>query len=249
MNARQWQEQFAARIRDPERATQPSWIQPERMAIYEELFFNNVESFVSNGFPILHSLFDDERWQRLIRDFLRDHRCTTPYFSKLGEEFIAWLETSYQSEEGDPPFMTELAHYEWIELALTLADSAACGQLPAGSWHWSPLALPLAYRWPVHHLGPKYWPASEPELSTCLLVWRDAQEQVRFMQLTPFAYHLACRLREAGEKGEVPRLAELLPELAKQSGLSANEAYFQHVHALLRSWLRQNILLGALPLE
>ncbi|AZC84014.1 DNA-binding domain-containing protein [Pseudomonas chlororaphis] len=249
MSAQQWQEQFATRIRDPEQGVQPSWIQPERMAIYEALFFNNVDSFVSNGFPVLRSLFAEARWLCLIRAFMRDHRCTTPYFSKLGEEFIAWLKTAYRAEDGDPTFLVELAHYEWVELALTLAESTTGEQLPAGTLHWSPLALPLAYHWPVQHLGAEYRPESPPEQPTCLLVWRDTEEQVRFMQLTPFTYHLACRLREASEQGPVPRLAGLLSELAKQSDLNADEAYFQHVHSLLETWLRQDILLGTLPLE
>lgn len=249
MNAQKWQEQFAARIRAPELAIQPSWVNPERMAIYEELFFNNVESFVRSGFPVLHSLFDEARWLRLIRAFIRDHCCTTPYFIKLGEEFITWLNTAYQAEDNDPLFLIELAHYEWVELALTLADFTACDHLPAKTVYWSPLALPLAYQWPVQNLGPHHRPEIAPEQPTCLLVWRDAEEQVRFMQLTPFTYHLACRLREVSERGQIPRLPALLSELAEQSAITADEAYFQQVHTLLEDWLRQDVLLGTLPLE
>ncbi|MEN1639897.1 putative DNA-binding domain-containing protein, partial [Pseudomonas aeruginosa] len=155
MNHTTLQRRFAARIRDPQQALPPG-IATERMAIYEELFFNNLDGFISSGFPVLRQLFDEPRWHRLVRAFMREHRCRTPYFSQLGEEFIGWLQDGYRAEEGDPPFLLELAHYEWVELALSLAE-APVETLPQ-AWSWSPLAWPLAYRWPVHRLGPSHRP-------------------------------------------------------------------------------------------
>ena len=122
MNHTTLQRRFAARIRDPQQALPPG-IATERMAIYEELFFNNLDGFISSGFPVLRQLFDEPRWHRLVRAFMREHRCRTPYFSQLGEEFIGWLQDGYRAEEGDPPFLLELAHYEWVELALSLAEA------------------------------------------------------------------------------------------------------------------------------
>ncbi|MFL9694731.1 HvfC/BufC family peptide modification chaperone, partial [Aeromonas veronii] len=79
MNHTTLQRRFAARIRDPQQALPPG-IATERMAIYEELFFNNLDGFIRSGFPVLRQLFDEPRWHRLVRAFMREHRCRTPYF-------------------------------------------------------------------------------------------------------------------------------------------------------------------------
>lgn len=222
-------EVFAARIRRPEATPLLPGIAPERMALYEELFFNNIQSFIDSGFPVLRRLFDDARWQRLLRAFIADYRCHTPYFLQIGEEFIAWLQQGYVAEPVDPPFLLELAHYEWVELALDVADA----ELPTQGW--SPLAWPLAYVWPVQQLGMDYCPATPPAEPTCLLAWRDADDRVRFQQLSPFAYHLALRL-QAGEAS-----SEALVNLAADSGLPADQHYFNQACALLQEWQRQAI--------
>ena len=223
------QTRFAARIRDPEGVPLLPGVSAARMAVYEQLFFNNLESFLASGFPVLRSLFDDQRWQRLVRSFLSQHRCRTPYFLQIGEEFVDWLAQDFVAEAGDPPFLAELAHYERVELTLDVATDT----LPHSGW--SPLAWPLAYVWPVQRLGRDHRPAAPPTEPTCLLAWRDRHERVRFQQLSPFAYHLALRL-QAG----VPSHQALL-DLAESSGLAADEHYFASARLLLDDWQRQDI--------
>lgn len=220
---------FAARIRQPQGEALLPGITAERMAVYEGLFFNNIESFLSSGFPVLRRLFDDARWQRLVRSFIAGHRCATPYFLEIGAEFVGWLQQGFVAEADDPPFLLELAHYERVELELDVATAT----LPTQGW--SPLAWPLAYAWPVQRLSAEYQPLHAPAEPTCLLAWRDAAEKVRFQQLSPFAYHLAVRL-QAGEASAAALLA-----LAEESGLPADESYFNHARALLDDWQRQDI--------
>ena len=64
------QYEFAANIRDPEKEPAPADIEERRMAVYRELFYNNVESFISGTFPVLRKLHRDEPWHALIRDYL-----------------------------------------------------------------------------------------------------------------------------------------------------------------------------------
>lgn len=223
------QRAFAARIRQPAQQPLLDGISGARMAVYETLFFNNIEGFVSGAFPVLHRLIEASRWQRLVRSFIAEQRCVSPYFLEISQEFLAWLQQGYVAEAGDPPFILELAHYEWVELALDVSEA----ELPAQGW--SPLAWPLAYRWPVQRIGADFQPR-EPEVDpTCLLVWRDAQDKVRFMQLSPFAYQLALRL-QAGEAAEPALLA-----LAQQHGLNADAAYFNNAQTLLAQWQSQAV--------
>ena len=220
---------FAARIRSPESVALLPGISNERMRVYEQLFFNNLEGFLASGFPVLRSLLSDERWQRLVRAFLVSYRCRTPYFLQIGEEFVAWLEQGFVAETDDPAFLAELAHYERVELALDVStdELPACG--------WSPLAWPLAYAWPVQRLGHDYRPLVPPPEPTCLLAWRDRDDRVRFQLLSAFAYHLALRL-QAGEPSH-----EALLDLAESNGLPADNHYFANARMLLDEWQRQDI--------
>jgi hypothetical protein len=218
MSARD-QAAFAARIRQPQAEPLLPGISVERMAVYEELFFNNLDGFITSGFPVLCRILGEARRQRLVREFIARHRCATPYFLAIGGG----------AEQGDPGFLAELAHSERVELALDVATD----RLP--SHGWSPLAWPLAYAWPVQRIGADYQPREAPAEPTCLLAWRDAAERVRFQQLSPFAYHLALRL----QAGQLP--LEALPDLAEASGLKADEPFFTNARVLLDGWQRQDI--------
>ena len=50
---------FAAHIRDPEHAPAPGDVEPRRMAVYTELFYNNIESLLAANFPVIRRLHDD----------------------------------------------------------------------------------------------------------------------------------------------------------------------------------------------
>ena len=71
---------FAAHIRDPQGAPAPGDIEDRRMAIYRSLFFNNLKSLLSNMFPVLKKLHSPDAWSAIIRQFMQQHRATTPYF-------------------------------------------------------------------------------------------------------------------------------------------------------------------------
>ena len=223
------QRTFAARIRQPAEQPLLDGISAGRMAVYEELFFNNIEGFISGAFPVLHRLIEASRWQRLVRSFIAEHQARTPYFLQISQEFLAWLQEGYVAEPGDPPFILELAHYEWVELALDVSEA----ELPEQGW--SLLAWPLAYQWPVQRIGVDFQPAKPPGEPTCLLVWRDGQDKVRFMQLSPFAYQLAVRLQAGAEAKSA------LYDLAQSHGLPADKHYFRNAQILLDDWQSQGI--------
>src|SRR5215467_11322326 len=150
---RAMQSAFAAHMRDPAHAPAPSDIEPRRMAMYADLFFNNVESLLSANFPVIRTLYADNAWRAMVREFYREHRCHTPLFTEIAREFMRWLEARAEKAAGDPPFLVELAHYEWSELSLALdeAEIAAVAHDPAGDVVEgipvvSPLARVLAYR-------------------------------------------------------------------------------------------------------
>ena len=117
------QRRFAAHIRDPDRNPAPADVEDRRMKVYRELFFNNVSSLLAGNFPVLRALCDDDAWRALVRDFYSRHRCRTPLFPEVAREFLRYLQDGRAPHQDDPPFLLELAHYEWTELALSLDPS------------------------------------------------------------------------------------------------------------------------------
>lgn len=203
------QGQFAAYIRDPDNMPIPAEVDPKRMAMYRELFFNNIKSFLNSNFPVLRKLFSDEQWHALAQDFFLNHRCSTPHFSEIAEEFLDYLQNE-RREPNDFPFLLELAHYEWVEMALSIAqdeptfgDEAFANDIFNRTIMLSPVAWPLVYRYPVERIGPDFLPQEPSKQPSYLVVYRDRGDEVHFMQTTPLTYHLLQLIeQQPGINGE-----------------------------------------------
>jgi hypothetical protein len=222
---------FAAHIRDPRNNAAPVGVEDRRMGIYRELFFNNVEGFLGSSFPVLHKLMDEHSWHALARDF----------YDYLNEE--------RGERDSDLPFMRELAHYEWVELALSVAENdeqtplAVDGDLLAGAPLLSPLAWPLAYRYPVHRIGPDFQPREPDAQPTYLLVYRDTRDEVGFIELNAVSARLFSLLQE--QPGQCGRA--LLQQIAAELRHPDPELVVQSGHAILEEWRRLDIVRGISP--
>ncbi len=207
---------MARYLRDPQNNPPPRGVEPRRLKIYEELVYNNIEGFISGGFPVLRSLYDDADWRGLVRSFIEQHRCHTPYFLEISQEFLQFLMQNYQARAIDPPFMAELAHYEWVELALDtsqdeLPDEVEIEDVLAAVPQLSPLAWSLSYRFPVHRIGPGFRPqdAAQP---TYLVVYRNRADEVRFMELNA----MTSRLLEKVRDNQTDTAQDLLEDLVRE---------------------------------
>jgi hypothetical protein len=80
---RRLQFDFAAHLRDPARVPVPAGIEPRRMNIYRELFFNNVRDLLASTFPVCRAILGEEPWSGLVRRFYAGHKAHTPYFLEL----------------------------------------------------------------------------------------------------------------------------------------------------------------------
>ena len=243
------QDALAAHIRDPENVLPPSGIEDRRLKIYRELFFNNVENMLAGNFPVLRKLYGADGWQSLIRAFYRDHDCQTPLFTELAREFMRYLDTRVGSDVGrdDPAWLRELAHYEWIELALQVSEARndeithdPDGDLLDGRPLVSPLAWPLAYVWPVHRIGPDYRPDTPPRMPTLLMLRRETDGTVSFHALTPLSFRLLQRLDAEPELSG----REQLQALAAEAGAADSDAFLHDGATMLALMRAESTLLG-----
>ena len=246
-NLREQQFAFAAHLRDPAAHPPPPGIEERRLAIYRDLFFNNIENLLAGNFPVIRKTLDDAAWRNLVRGFYSQHRSRTPLFAEIGREFIRFLETRAGQDAGDPPWLAELAHYEWVELALQVSDEPrpahdAQGDLLEGIPVPSPQAWALAYRWPVPRIGPDYQPATPPDSPTLLLVRRDDAGDVRFAEISPLVYRL-LQLLDAGDTSG----RQALQMLAIEAGVADTPDFIGQGAAMLQRMHDEGTLLGIQP--
>ena len=165
------QNEFMAHIREPKKNKKPTDIEDRRMAIYRDLFFNNIEGFISSGYPVLKTLYSDKQWNKLIRQFFSEYNCQSPYFLDIAGEFINYLSSSYEMKSYDPAFMLELAHYEWVEqTALTKSPLFL-----------SSVARNLSYQYPVQTISDQVRPKEPSTVPNYFVVYRDEEDEVQFL--------------------------------------------------------------------
>ncbi|MFZ0107359.1 MAG: putative DNA-binding domain-containing protein [Thiobacillus sp.] len=237
-----FQRDFTAHIRDPKVHPRPAGVEARRMKIYNELLVNNIEGFLLACFPVLRQVLGARKWNRLVRDFFATHRSRTPYFRQIPDEFMQFLQDEWTSPEGYPPYLLALAHYEWIELVLSVSNRAverafdAEGDLMRGVPLLNPVLANLRYDWPVQRIAPR---RKVQPTETCLLVFRDAEDAIQFSEINAFTARLLTLLEPATLSGRAA-----LERIATESRHPDPELILQGGAALLQELRARGAILG-----
>lgn len=222
------------------------------MGIYRDLIFNNLESLLAGYFPVLRRTLAEDHWKALVRDFLVRHRAQTPLFTELAQEFLGFIHRTRTADPRDPPFLLELAHYEWVELALLISEEEPSpagldpnGDLLAGVPVPSPLAWPLSYRFPVHRIGPEHQPQEPPGGPTHLVVYRNRAERVEFLETNAVTQRLLQLLGDGSNRSGRGQLETIASELHHPNP----EQVITFGHGLLVDLRARGVILGTLPTD
>jgi len=197
----QTQHAFTQYIRDPKNAPRPSDIEERRINIYRDLLFTNISSTLSDGFPVLKKICSEQQWENICRDFYNRHPSQSPYFSDISQEFVQYL----QNERLDSPdsindfsFLLELAHYEWVELVISIAEEETENISVSDPLNQAltvaSTALAVAYTYPVHKISPNFLPKKAPAQPTFLAVYRNADNRTGFLETTSITHALLVAL-------------------------------------------------------
>jgi hypothetical protein len=146
--------------------------------------------------------------------------------------------------------MLELAHYEWIELALSLdelefdaIDVNPDGNLLSDIPVLSPLAWPLSYQYPVHRIRVGFQPDTPPDKATHLLVWRKQDYTIKFMELNEISLLLVQNMKEEPARSGL----ELLTNIAEIINHPKPEVVLEGGKILLNELKEKQIILGTRP--
>ena len=235
---------FAKHIRAPRQQPRPNGVPARRMQIYNELLYNNLVGFLDACFPISKGMLGERRWARLSKIFFADWRSHTPYFREIPREFLRWLMES-EAPVAMPAYMVELLHHEWVELAVDVMDAPIpdaideSGDLLAGRPVVNPALMNLSYQWPVHRIGPTYRPRKQQAVQ--LLVFRDHEEKVRFIEINAVSARLIALLQTGGVTGQAALL-----QIAYELGHSDPQAIVADGTTLLHNLRSEWVLLGVM---
>ena len=198
-----YQQEFTAYLRDPLHQPKPKDVPAKGLAVYEEVVFNNLFESVSACFPVTQKVLGKRAWLKLCKDFLRDHSASSPIFRQIPEEFLSYLSNitlaaaTESARVNLPPYLLSLCHYEWVELAVSYQptlisrDTLEISQYEDLLKHrpvFAPAMQLLNYDYAVQKISPRYKP--KEKVSTQLLVYRDAEDMVKFIELNPLTYRL-----------------------------------------------------------
>lgn len=243
----QLQYAFAAHLRNSQLNAAPQGIEDRRLKIYRELFYNNVEGFLATAYPVIRKISNDAVWHARIRDYYTRHVSASPLFHEMPEEFLKYLQDERGEHPDDPAFLKELAHYEWVELALSVSELELTPELadPNGDPMTqapmvSPLAWPMAYEWPVHRISPAFQPEKAPQESTYLVVYRTRQYDVRFMEINA----VTARLLQLIEENPLADGGQLMSQIAVELNHPRPEQVVEGGRALFASLRARDIVVG-----
>lgn len=213
-----------AHIREPEKHKAIFGIEDRRLKIYRELFFNNIKGFLSSGFPVLESLYTEDGWEKLARLFFSHHDCRSPYFVDISKEFVEFLSNEYISEDEDFLFLQELAHYEWLELDISvrkanIQDDVWRNEEPFNAVYFSPLAELVSYGYPVHQISEDFIPTEPLKEPVYLVVNRRSDDEVSFTQVnmvTASLLNLILQYEQITLKELVSLMQSQMPEFPEE---------------------------------
>jgi len=176
---------------------------PPRLALYRRLVRANFVGVVERMMPRtrarLNALAGDA-FDRALDQFLDEVAPRTHYLRDVPQELLAWVAPRWADDARIPAYAVDLARHELLHFEVAAApvpreppklDEVALGR---------PLVFAEAkrlarYAYAVHELPGELDDRSEPRVhEIALLVYRDPEHAVRYMELTPLAAAILERL-------------------------------------------------------
>ncbi|HZV99488.1 MAG TPA: hypothetical protein VFF74_10910, partial [Methylophilaceae bacterium] len=149
-----------------------------------------------------------------------------------------------------PPYLKSLTHYEWIELALAVVDISIdlqtvkpAGDLLQGKPVLAPALALLSYDYAVQLISPRFKPLEPLAQPVHLLVFRDTEDNVRFIELNSITARLLHLLQEEDTTG-LAALEKIAAELTHLEPHPKLQAVIEFGRAILDDLRQQGAILG-----
>lgn len=216
----------------------------ERVAVYRQLVQRThrraIELQIPRSVARLESL-----WDEYFLKFLSERGSLSHYLRDVTGEFIAWVEPLLKRDLRAPRYLHDLMRHEALRVEI--------GALPAASTVGADGELQLdrgvrfiaasrivRYRFAVHRLPEDESDRSEPaRIHSALFVYRSADHDVRYLQLSPLAAAIVQRLHEE----QLP-LGAAIRQACDALGQGVDDSVLSGVVSVLADLAERGALLG-----
>jgi hypothetical protein len=197
--------------------------QAEGLTVYRRLVRARLREAVELAIPRtisrLGPLFDE-----YFARFLAERGPRSHYLRDVTTELLDFVTPLAAGDARVPAWALELARHEALDVFVgSLAENPGVSELPEldpeRGLAFSATARVVRYAHAVHRLSADPRDRNEPErVSTALFVHRNAEHEVRYLELTPLAAVILERLESASAELGVPLDAPLLEGTARVFG-------------------------------
>ena len=240
-----YQLEFTAHIRNPKTSKKPALVDEARMAVYTDIVFNNILNSVTTCFPVCAQVLGELAWQNLVREFFAKYQATSPIFREIPQQFLQFLTLI----DYLPAYFQQLAHYEWVELSVNtqeitlfnwphpLLNISKTSDLLNKRPVLAPAHMLLEYDYAVHKISKRNQLTATEK--TYLLVFRNSEFKVKFIELNPTTYLLLRLIKESNMSGK-----QALVQLAADIKHPDTEAVIQFGVEILSDLAKQEAIIG-----
>jgi hypothetical protein len=231
---------------DPADARALGSFSPERTAVYGWLVGRTVLTAIQNQLPATARRLPEEQVASLARRFLEEAPPRSPYLRDVPFEFAMWAAAHWRSG-GVPPYLPDLARFELLAFAVGSAEAgprpAAPEPLAADRGVWLDGSVHLArFDHAVHLLFDGGAEDREPDArSLALLMYRDHENEIRWIEMAPLAAEVLVRLLAGAPLGMAIR------EAAGALGREMDAGLIEAISGVLSDLAGRGALLGASP--
>lgn len=234
MTARDVVDGFAADIRRGFADDRP-------LAIYGRLVHASIEGAFRSMFPRTTARLGD-RIPDEIRRFLRDHAPTTHYVRDAPLELVRHRLAAWTEDTSFPPFFVDLARHD-----VTFFEAATAEDGPDPTGEPLDLGAPIAFlrstrifaaSHAVHLLEHDDEDGTPDPREVRLLLYRDAEHQVRTLELSPVAHAVLGELLAGATLGDA------VVRGATKAGEAVTEALLERTSTLLAEGFERGYVLG-----
>jgi hypothetical protein len=221
---------------------------PQRLGLYRRLVRTNLLAVATRMMPCTRARVNDLAeglFDASFDAFLADAGPTTHYLRDVPAEFLAWVASRWKDDPIVPAYLVDLARHELVHFQIAAAPPLATPPLLAElaldrSVVFTPTVRKVRYAHAVHALPSDVEDRTLPEVrDVSLLVYRDAENAVRCLELSTLAAKIADRLL-AGEN-----LRGALSESCVEERILLSQDVLASTARMLADWGERGIVLGA----
>jgi hypothetical protein len=232
---------FADRGLDPRDQAALAAVEPQAMFTYRSLVRGTLRTAIENEIPRTAALLGP-RFQLDLDRFFADAMPRSHYLRDVAFELVDFAAPGWAADPSVPPFTHDLARHELLDFEVAASPRGAAAQAAEPSLD---LARPVVfdgavrlarYDYPVHTIAAGVDVSPE---ETFLLVYRDAEFEIRHLALTP----LAAAVTEALLAGVT--LGQAVTVACEKLRATLSAETLEGVAKLLADYADRGVLIGS----